>query len=146
MRRHLAGGSGRHADEGPGQPARSVTERRHVPGGEDLILNAQGIAAAEGDGSRRERGRLADRQEIREDERALADVDRLVPGVVEDEDRRPGCDVDLRSGAAHGVAGDVDEAERIAVLAADVQDLSAGQGQARDLDRVRGVGAVIADV
>ena len=76
----------------------------------------------------------------------MADVDRLVPGKVEDEDRSAGSHVDLRSGAAHGVAGDVDEAERIAVLAADVQDLSAGQGQARDLDRVRGVGAVIADV
>ena len=146
MGRHLAGGSGRHADEGSGQSARRITERRQVGDAEDLVLNAQGVAAAEGDGSRRERGRLADRHEIGEDERALADVDRLVPGVVEDEDRRPGCDVDLRSGAAHGVAGDVDEAERIAVLAADVQDLSAGQGQARDLDSIGNIRAVIADV
>ena len=76
----------------------------------------------------------------------MADVDRLVPGKVEDQDRSAGSHVDLRHAAADGIAGDVEQAERISVLPADIEDLSARKGQARDLDRIGNIEAVVPDV
>ena len=143
---HLTGRRSGQADEVAPESAGGIPEGGHVRGSEQGALHAEGIVSAQRDRAGRKRGGGPDRHQVREDERSLADVDRLVSLIVKHVDGSSGRDVDLRDGAADGVSGDVEQPERVTVLSADVQDLAAEQGQARNLDRVGGVGAVVADV
>ena len=63
-----------------------VAERGHVGPGEHRVLDAQGVGTAERHGAR-EGVVLADGYEVGEDQTALADINRLVSRVTEDDDR-----------------------------------------------------------
>ena len=117
------------------QPSTGVAEAGHVGPGEDSILQAERIGAAEDDRITRrsaDRGQLgggADGEEVREQEAALTDVDGLVPRVTEDDYRGAQCGINLRHGPAGGVSADIEQSQDIAVGARNVQGLPTAQGQ-----------------
>ena len=134
--------SGKAAREASG----GVAEGGHVSPGEDGVLDTEWVRAAETDSAASQGICLADGDEIRELKSALANVDGLVTRVAEDNDRHAGSHVDLWHRTAHRVTAEVGDAEDVAVGRGDVEEITAGQFEVGDHDRVLGARPVISDV